>query len=225
MASKKETVLMYSLIAVTAMLITAFVWYFRQNVFLTIPLYISLIVMLLQSRVSRPAFLLGGLNSLLYGACYAFNGLYASAAYAVFVSFPLQIATFVNWKKRAADTGVTSFKRLGPKKGLLLFLFCALAWGVMCAVFSALHAKFVLWDNATTVLGIATTVLCMLAYIEYVPLQLFGLVSSTVTYVLVMRENPIQITYIVFNLYATVCALLALVKINRLYKSQKEAEV
>ena len=68
---------------------------FQQPFLRMLPLYISLCVGMLQSRASRYASLVGGLNSLVYTFVYISLGLYASALYAIAVSFPLQIATFL----------------------------------------------------------------------------------------------------------------------------------
>ena len=54
------------LLAVTAILITVTGILFRQNFLHILPLYVSLVVGILQSRANRYACLLGGLNSILY---------------------------------------------------------------------------------------------------------------------------------------------------------------
>ena len=57
---------MLMLMIVTAALITATGVVFRQSLVNILPLYVSLCVGLLQSRVSRTAYLIGACNSLLY---------------------------------------------------------------------------------------------------------------------------------------------------------------
>ena len=88
------------LMAVTAVLITVTGIIFRQSFIRILPLYVSLLVGLLQSRANRYASLLGGLNSILYTLVYIYLGLYASAGYALLFSFPLQIVTFILWSRR-----------------------------------------------------------------------------------------------------------------------------
>lgn len=75
-------------ILITAAAITAAGLWFHQNFFRILPLYVSLFVMILSAQVNRYAFLLGGLNLILYAAVYFVYGLYGMAAYALLVSFP-----------------------------------------------------------------------------------------------------------------------------------------
>ena len=91
----------YLLMAVSFVLITFFGIKYSQDFLQILPLYVSLIVMILQIRVNRYAFLLGGLNSVLYAVVYFFYKLYGSALYSITVSFVMQIATFVSWGKHS----------------------------------------------------------------------------------------------------------------------------
>lgn len=68
---------------------------YKPSAFLYIPLFVSVLVMLLQARVSRYAFLVGGINSVLYMISYIKMSLYAMAIYSISVSFPLQMITFL----------------------------------------------------------------------------------------------------------------------------------
>ena len=67
--------------------------------------------MLLQARVSRYAFLVGGLNSILYTGAYLLMGLYTTAAYTFLTSFPLQMITFINRNKKT-KAGVTELRKM-----------------------------------------------------------------------------------------------------------------
>ena len=80
---------------ITGVLITIAGVYYKQDFLRILPLYISLIIASLQSRVNRYASLLGSINSLLYGAVYIFYGIYASAISAFLFSFPIQMLTFI----------------------------------------------------------------------------------------------------------------------------------
>ena len=77
------------LMAVTAILITVTGILFQQSFLRILPLYVSLVVGVLQSRANRYAALLGGINSILYTLVYLYLGLYASAGYAILFSFRL----------------------------------------------------------------------------------------------------------------------------------------
>ena len=67
MCKEKATkIFSYSLLIVSAVLITVTGIVFRQRFLLMLPLYVSLVVGLLQSRASRFSYLLGGLNCVIY---------------------------------------------------------------------------------------------------------------------------------------------------------------
>ena len=81
-ACLRQNILMI-LLGVTALGITVTGIVFHQAFLRILPLYISLVISLLQSRVNRYASLLGGFNSLLYALVYVYYELYGSAVYAV----------------------------------------------------------------------------------------------------------------------------------------------
>ena len=83
----------------TGILITISGIYYKQNFLRILPLYNSLIIALLQSRVNRYSNLLGSINSILYAAVYFYYGLLASAFQALLFSFPMQLITFIRWNK------------------------------------------------------------------------------------------------------------------------------
>ena len=60
-----------------AMIITFAVWK-EQTFFKTLPTLVTLAVQLLNVRVNRYAFLLGGINAVVYGIVYLTEGLYFS---------------------------------------------------------------------------------------------------------------------------------------------------
>ena len=99
--STKDNLPFYVLMAITFVLLTIARIYCKQPLLRTLPLYISLVVGFLQSRVNRYAPLIGGFNSLLYAYVYYYFGLMAMAAYALHVSCPIQLITFLQWNKRA----------------------------------------------------------------------------------------------------------------------------
>ena len=69
---KKENILKAVLILVTFLFLTASGILFKQSFLRMIPLYISLIVGLLQSNVNRYAPLIGGINSIIYAAVFMY---------------------------------------------------------------------------------------------------------------------------------------------------------
>ncbi len=211
---------MMLLMGITAVLITISGIVFKQDVWRILPLYVSLVISLLQSRVNRFAPLIGSCNALVYGAVYLSYDLYASALYAVLVSSPLQFITFLRWQKNAYEK-TTYFQRLTGKKRALIaggFVGC---WVVLYLILSALGSGYLLLDNTITLLGILNTVLMMLAYIEYTVLMIVSTTCSLILYIVMIPENPEQVTYLVYTLYALVCNIVAVFHARKNYLAQQ----
>ena len=199
-------------------------WYwFRLPLMRVLPLIISICVMFLQANVNRYAFLLGGLNSLLYAVAYCSMTLYPSAAYAVLFSFPLQIVTFFNWQRNTKDSE-TQTRSLSLKGRVLLGGAMLLSWIVLCLVFSVLGSKYLIWDNTTSVLGIVASILCMLRYSEYTVFQILGSMISIMMFGAMLKEEPSQIVWLIYTVYATICCVSALIKMSIAQKKQRQTE-
>ena len=153
-------------ILITAAAITAAGLWFHQNFFRILPLYVSLFVMILSAQVNRYAFLLGGLNSILYAAVYFAYGLYGMAAYALLVSFPIQIVSFLRWKKHAYRSSVELKKLTGKQRVLAAAGFTGI-WVLLYLILKQAGAAYVLLDNTVTLFGICISFLQMFAFLEY----------------------------------------------------------
>ena len=215
----KKKLIMPLLLGAAAILITVTGIVFGQSPLRILPLYISLVIGLLQSRVSRIAPLIGGINALLYAAVYLYYGLYASALYAVLVSCPMQIATFFSWRRRAYGQSVV-FRRMRLRGRMLTALGFAACWAAMWAIMSALGSSYRVFDNTVTLLGILITVLTMFAYIEYTVLMIPSGLCSLGLYIAMLPENPEQVTYLVYTVYSLICSACALVRARQLYREQ-----
>ena len=157
----------------------------KVKIISALPLMISAVVMFMQTRVNRYAFLLGSINSLIYVGAYISMKLYGSAFSALLLSFPFQIAAFINWQKNTTK-GTTEIKRLSAKARLLLFLSMAAVWAVLYIIFKYIGSAHVVLDNTIAVVGIVTSILSLLRYAEFSALQV---VSSTVNIVLFSIMN------------------------------------
>ena len=211
---------MLILMAVTAVLITATGVAFKQPFLNMLPLYVSLTVALLQSRVSRAAHLIGACNSLLYAAVYAHFRLYASAAYAALFSSTIQFATYFRWKSRPQGQS-TLFRALTNRQRARVAAMFALCWGAAWLVLSRVGSGYRILDISTSLLGILISLLTMLAYIEYAPLMILSGTVNIMLYIAMLREHPAQITYLIYALYSMVCQITALKRVMRLYSAQQ----
>ena len=209
-------------LAVTAVAITLTGIFFGQSFWRILPLYVSLAVALLQSRMNRYASLLGSINSLVYAAVYFYYRLYASAAYAVLVSCPVQVVTFVRWSKKPWGSS-TVFRKLSGKARLFLLLGSVLAEALLLAVLILTGGSHTLLDSSITLIGILTSLLTMLSYIEYAPLMVLNGVLSIVLYLTMLGEHPDQTTYLCFTLYSLTSSTVAFFRIRKLYEEQRKA--
>ena len=219
---KKENIFKAALILVTFLFLTASGILFKQSFLRMIPLYISLIVGLLQSNVNRYAPLIGGINSIIYAAVFMYYHLYASAASALFMSCPLQLITFVLWNKKPWGNS-TVLKRLSAGKRAILIAGSVLAWILICFFLSETDSSFRELDTAVTVLGTVSTVLTMLSYYEYTATMLLGGVGSILLYAVMLKETPEQVTYLGYSIYSFICTCMAFVKVHSLYDEQQKA--
>jgi len=224
MIKNKEKTFDIALVCTTAVLITICSFIFRENAFVVIPLYVSLFVWFLQSKANKFAFLLGGLNSILYAAVDFFNGLYALAVYDVLVSCTLQVVTFINWNRHSYGKNSTVFKRLSIKQIIFIALIGAVVWCSLYLILSFFKSGYMLFDNTLTLLGITATILCALSYIEYTYLQRLTLVIHLVMYAMMFAEKPIMITHFIFNIYAFICSTRGFIKMKKLYLEQQSTK-
>ena len=187
--------------------------FFRLHIANVLPLFFSVFIMFLQSRVNRYAFLIGALNSILYAVAYFYMTLYSSAAYALLISFPLQVITFLNWQKNTRQ-GVTDTRSFTKKGRFLLFLFMALTWTLLFILFSAFGSEYLVIDNTVAVIGIVATLLCTMRYSEYAALQVLAGCVNIALYSYMTFKDPGRSVWLVFSVYSTVCSSVAFIKMN-----------
>ncbi len=209
-------------IIIMAVLITSAGLYFHQNFFRILPLYVSLFVMILSANVSRYAYLLGGLNSILYAVIYVIYGLYGIAAQALFFSFPLQIVTFFRWKKNA-DKDSVIFKRMTPVQMLATLGAYAAAWVGLYFILRLLGSDYAVLDNTVSLMGMFTSVLTALAYIEYTWIMIPAGIINIILYITIIPDKPEQTTYLIYSVYSFICVCIQFYNARKLWKIQNKA--
>ena len=207
------------LMAATAILITVTGILFQQSFLRILPLYVSLVVGVLQSRANRYAALLGGINSILYTLVYLYLGLYASAGYAILFSFPLQIMTFALWSRRKRGES-TKFRKMSWRCRALVLLGYLACFVILRMVLRAAGSSHQLLDNLTSLTGILISVLTMFAFVEYTWLMLPSGMLNIVLNFATMQTNPEQITYVIFSFYSIICVTIQFFRVRKLYAEQ-----
>lgn len=217
--SKKDTVV-FILMCFTAVLIAVTGIHFRQSFLRILPLFVSLVIGLLQSRVNRYASLIGSINSLLYGVVYIHYNLYGSAFSAFLFSFPIQLLTFIRWNKNKWEHS-TVLKKLSSKQRILVSAGFAAALIAMWIILPLIGSQYVFLDSVTNILGILIYFLTMFAYVEYTFLMVVNGVIGIVLYVTMLADTPEITTYLIFSVYSFICIVFAFFEAKKLYRSQQ----
>lgn len=204
----------------TAVLVTVAGVYYKQGFLRILPLYVSLIIGSLQSRVNRYSNLLGSVNSLLYGAVYFYYNLYGSALSAVFFSFPIQMITFIRWSKNKSGHS-TVLRRMSKKQLIVLILAYAVALAALWVLLPLIGSEYVFLDSATTLLGILIYFLTMFAFVEYTYFMLINGVINIALYISMLGDSPETMSYFIFSIYSFICVAFASFEAQRLYKQQQ----
>lgn len=188
--------------------------YFKLNILEVLPLFISIVVLFLQTRVSRFAFLLGAINSVLYAAVFVHMTLYSQAAYSFLISFPFQIVTFLNWRKHT-QKGVTEVRSFTAKGRILLISAMAALWLVLYAIFASLGSEYLVWDNTISVIGIVSTILGVLRYSEMALLSIPGRCCEVWLYGAMVMADPSKLVWLIYAVYCLICVIVTFFKMNR----------
>jgi len=208
--------------AVTAILITVSSILVGQSFLIILPLYVSLAVVLFQSRANRLAPLLGGINSIIYAGVYMFHqGLPGMALQSVLISCPIQLITFIRWRKNSYQDS-TQFRKMTGKGRIILTAVSLGVWSGMCVLLYAMNSAYMLLDNSVTLLSTLVAVLTLFAYVEYAWLMLPNVAVNLLLYIVMVLDDPAQIPYLIFNIYSTICSIKGFISVRRLYAEQQE---
>ncbi len=216
-----KDIIIFILMGITGVLITIAGVYYKQDFLRILPLYISLIIASLQSRVNRYASLLGSVNSLLYGAVYIFYGIYASAISAFLFSFPIQMLTFIRWNKNKWKHS-TLLRKLSNKQRALIVAGFVILLVVLWIVLPLMGSQYVLLDSITNLLGILIYFLTMFAFVEYTFLMVINGVIGIVLYIQMIPQTPEIMSYLIFSVYSFICIVFAFFNARKLYNNQQK---
>lgn len=216
----KKDIFMFALMGCTAVLITVAGIYFNQSFLRILPLYNSLVVGLLQSRVSRYATLIGSINSLLYGVVYFYYGLYGSMFSAVLFSFPIQLLTFLRWNKNKWEHS-TVLRKLTAKQRILLCIGFVAALIATWIILPLIGSQYVFLDSITNLIGIIIYFLTMFAFVEYTFLMIINGVIGIALYIQMIGDSPELTTYLIFSVYSFICIVIAFFQARKIYSSQQ----
>ena len=191
-----------------------------QHFLLVLPLFNSLIIMLLTSSINRYGQLLGGINSIVYGCVYIYFGLYGMAATTILVNAPIMIITFILWNKRSYKHS-TLLKKLSIKQrtiGLVLLLCLMLgSFAILKLINPDGH---ILLDTAISVIGWVVTLLTLFAYIEAYPLNVINCLLNLILFGIMTADDIKQLPYLIYSIYSTVMVIRSCFISTKLYTEQ-----
>ena len=192
----------------------------KMQPLLVLPLLVSVIVGFLQSKVNRYCFLIGAINSVFYAVAYYMMTLYATAAYAFLVSFPLQIVTFLMWNKKTTNNR-TQTRKMTARVRVILAVSMVLAWGMLYLIFRSFGSEYLIFDNTITVIGIVSTLLATMRFAEYAFIQVASSSINSVSYAIMAVGDPTKVVWLIFSVYSVTCSLVAFFKMNKQEKKMQ----
>jgi len=205
-----------------ATLILYFAFERGQSPLKTLPTLVTLCVQLLLVSANRYAFLLGGLNALVYGVAYFSEGLYFSTVSAVLISAPIQLFSFIRWGKNRRADSTTTLRRLNGKM-----------WGAVCAAivggfglcyfllapfFSG--ATYPLLDALSFTLGIVVSLLAAFRYVESQYISAVSTAISIAMWVMIAWSAPENFNYVIISVYNCFRVTQAAVRWTKNYSEQ-----
>lgn len=196
----------------------------KQHPIRVLPLFVSLFVMLYQTEARRSAYLIGGLNAALYAFIYFFYfKLYGNAISSILISCPLQIATFVFWKKNAYKKS-TYFKKMSNRMRIWISVGSAAVFALFFAALTALGSPYAILDNASTILGTIITVIILFAYIEYAYLMPIHTLLALMLQIQLYMNDPVSLPHLIMAVYNFYCGINIFITVRKLYR-QQQAEI
>ncbi len=219
----KDTVFTLCLMGITAVLVISTGIYYKQAFLRLLPLCVSLVIGFLQTKANRHAPLLIGINALLYGIAYLQYHLYASAAYAILVSCPLSLINYALWRKSPYKQS-TIFRRMTAKQRVMWGGVAFVGWAAASYLFFRFQSDFNLLDTTVTVLGIFSTVLSLLSFMEFPFMTAATQFCSIFLHLSGVGSSPDKITYVIYSVYAFSCAVMAFFRTRKLYAEQQRAK-
>ena len=222
---KKAILFEYLPMAVTGIGILVCAIVFEQMFIKVLPLFFSLLIMLLNSRANRIGFLLGAINSCIYIIGYLMEGVYGTVASTVF-GIVIMLITYFRWKINAYGKA-TVFRRFRTRGRVLLALVLCAVWAATTFVLSRMGGTATVMDGLTMVLGFAVNILNIVAYVEAPFLNTVSGLCQFALWVQIVfiNGNYAAMTYLVYSIYCTYMIARTFYRWLALYKEQQAARL
>jgi nicotinamide riboside transporter PnuC len=160
------------------------------------------VVQLFLVRANKLAFLIGGMNAILYGIGYFDESLYFSAFNAVAISAPIQFFSYFNWRRKI-NKGKEYLCTLNVWMRLIVIALCILGW-IFCFKYldnCLPFGRFVGADSFIFILGLIVPVLSAFGYVDSQYLSVVSCLASLGMWIAITIEEPQNINYVLISLY------------------------
>ena len=222
LGDKKKAILFeYLPMAMTGIGILICAIVFKQMFIKVLPLFFSLLIMLLNSRANRIGFILGAINSCIYIIGYLMEGVYGSVASTAF-GIVIMLITYFRWKSKAYGKA-TVFRRFSARGRVFLSLALCVAWALVSFVLRIMGGTATVIDGLTMVLGFAINILSIVAYVEAPFLNIISGLSQFALWVQIVfvNGNYAAMTYLVYSIYCAYMIARTFYRWLALYKEQQ----
>jgi nicotinamide mononucleotide transporter PnuC len=223
LSEKKKAILFeYIPMAITGIGILICAIVFQQMFIKVLPLFFSLLIMLLNSRANRIGFILGSINSCIYIVGYLMEGVYGTVASTVF-GIVIMLITFFRWKRNAYGKA-TVFRRFSARGRVLLTLVLCISWAAVSFILWKINGTASVVDGLTMVLGFAVNILTIVAYVEAPFLNIISGLCQIALWVQIVfiNKNYAATTYLVYSIYCAYMIARTFYRWLSLYKEQSD---
>lgn len=202
MSKKRNLLIDYIPASLAAILIIFSAISREQTLIKTLPTVITLVVQLMLVRTNRLAFLLGGFNSALYAISFYDESLYFSAFFALFISMPIQIYSYFNWKKNAKGND-PNIRALPTANLLAVSAITIIAWLLLwkLPIGSLIQGKYIAFDSLIFVIGAVSTVLSSIRFVDAQYFSLASAILSLILWIIITVKQPENINYVIIAIY------------------------
>ena len=194
---------------------------YKQAFIKVLPIFITIVVMLLNSRANRYGLLLGSINCCIYSIGHLMTGVYSTVA-SDLCQAGIAFVSFFLWRSRAYGNS-TKFRSLKFPARLMLLGVILVSWMVAYFINSKVpDATLPIVDSLIFVLGIAVTILNMLAFVETPFINLISQILNMFLWIYVVIKQGLQdMTYVTSSLYSFYMVIIMCITYTKLYKKQQ----
>ena len=191
---------------------------FKQPAIQVLPIFVTLFVMLFNSRANRIGFIIGGCNCFFYFISFMMQRLYMTAFSSAFNGV-VSIISFFMWRRRAYGKA-TIFRKLKTSMRILFVALFLVVWAITYYITSQNGGNQAILDSFTGILGFVIPILTMFAFVEDLPLNLINNFILLVMFILLTTQDLGNFPFLFVNLYNMYMCVKRAITWIKLYKEQ-----